>query len=140
MKIDTDLLITGAGPFGLSVAAYAAHRGLNYRCVGAPMEFWRASMPKGMYLRSACDWHLDPIGIDTIEANHALGLKADYSDFSLPAAIMHELGISKVRLLSNNPHKLRARSDAGIEVVSRVHAKLRQTRMPSLTCERRRKE
>jgi cation diffusion facilitator CzcD-associated flavoprotein CzcO len=67
MKIDTDLLIIGAGPFGLSVAAHAAHRGLDYRCVGAPMEFWRAHMPKGMYLRSACDWHLDPDGIDTIE-------------------------------------------------------------------------
>ena len=65
-------------------------------------------------------YELQDAGIDTIEANHALGLKADYRDFSLPAAILHELGISKVRLLSNNPHKLRALSDAGIEVVTRV--------------------
>ena len=68
MNVDTDLLIIGAGPFGLSVAAHAAHRGLDYRCVGIPMEFWRANMPTGMYLRSACDWHLDPDGIDTIES------------------------------------------------------------------------
>ena len=32
------------------------------------MEFWRKNMPKGMFLRSACDWHLDPLGVHTIEA------------------------------------------------------------------------
>ena len=68
MKTETDLLIIGAGPFGLAVAADATHRGMNYRIVGKPMEFWIANMPKGMYLRSACDWHLDPAGIDTIES------------------------------------------------------------------------
>lgn len=68
MKIETDLLIIGAGPFGLAVAAYAAHRGMNYRIVGQPMGFWISNMPKGMYLRSACDWHLDPVGVDTIES------------------------------------------------------------------------
>jgi 3,4-dihydroxy-2-butanone 4-phosphate synthase/GTP cyclohydrolase II len=59
-------------------------------------------------------------GLDTVEANQALGFMADYRDFSLPAAILHELGISRVRLLSNNPHKSRALSDAGIEVVAQV--------------------
>jgi 3,4-dihydroxy 2-butanone 4-phosphate synthase/GTP cyclohydrolase II len=59
-------------------------------------------------------------GLDTVEANHALGFEADCRDFSFPAAILHELGISKVRLLSNNPHKSRALSDAGIEVVAQV--------------------
>src|SRR6266436_4356481 len=44
---------------------------------------------------------LQDAGLDTIEANHALGFKADYRDFSLPAAILHELGVSQVRLLSN---------------------------------------
>src|SRR6267142_976048 len=59
-------------------------------------------------------------GLDTVEANHALGFAADCRDFSLPSAILHELGISRVRLLSNNPHKSRALSDAGIEVVAQV--------------------
>jgi cation diffusion facilitator CzcD-associated flavoprotein CzcO len=68
VTIDTDLLIIGAGPFGLSMAAYAAHWRLDYRSIGKPMEFWKSHMPKGMYLRSACDWHLDPVGIDTIES------------------------------------------------------------------------
>ena len=59
-------------------------------------------------------------GLDTVDANHALGFMADCRDFRLPAAILHELGVSRVRLLSNNPHKSRALSDAGIEVVERL--------------------
>jgi 3,4-dihydroxy 2-butanone 4-phosphate synthase/GTP cyclohydrolase II len=59
-------------------------------------------------------------GLDTIEANHALGLKADCRDFTLSTAILRQLGIDRVRLLSNNPAKVRAVIDAGIEVVERV--------------------
>jgi hypothetical protein len=66
VKIDTDLLIIGAGPFGLSMAAYAAHWKLSYRSIGKPMEFWKSNMPREMFLRSGCDWQLDPSGIDTI--------------------------------------------------------------------------
>jgi len=59
-------------------------------------------------------------GYDTVEANEALGFAADYRDFTLPAAILRDLGISQVRLLSNNPQKARVLSDAGIEVVAQV--------------------
>jgi 3,4-dihydroxy-2-butanone 4-phosphate synthase/GTP cyclohydrolase II len=61
------------------------------------------------------DW-----GLDTVEANHALGLAADYRDYALPVAILQELGIKRVRLLSNNPHKVRALVDAKVEVVEQV--------------------
>ena len=59
-------------------------------------------------------------GLDTVDANLALGFMADNRDYSLPAAILHNLGISRVRLLSNNPSKPRALADAGIQVVDRV--------------------
>lgn len=59
-------------------------------------------------------------GFDTVEANHALGFASDYRDFTLPAAILRDLGISGVRLLSNNPQKARVLSAAGIEVVAQV--------------------
>lgn len=68
MNRDTNLLIIGAGPFGLAVAAQAAHDRINHLIAGRPMEFWRRNMPKGMFLRSACDWHLDPLDVHTIEA------------------------------------------------------------------------
>jgi len=64
---ETDLLIIGAGPFGLSVAAQASHLGIQHVVAGRPMEFWRKNMPAGMYLRSACDWHLDPADVHTID-------------------------------------------------------------------------
>lgn len=66
--METDLLIIGAGPFGLAIAAQAIHDGIKHVIVGKPMEFWRQNMPKGMFLRSACDWHLDPLDVHTIEA------------------------------------------------------------------------
>src|ERR1043166_3268812 len=58
-------------------------------------------------------YELQDAGLDTVDANHALGFRADYRDFSLPAAILYELGVERVRLLSNNPHKSRALSAAG---------------------------
>ena len=63
---------------------------------------------------------LQDTGIDTIEANHALGFKADFRDFSLAAAILHDLRIPRVRLLTNNPRKADALNAAGIEVVERL--------------------
>lgn len=59
-------------------------------------------------------------GLDTVEANHALGFDADCRDFSLPIAILHDLKISRVRLLSNNPEKHPALVRAGIEVTERI--------------------
>ncbi len=59
-------------------------------------------------------------GLDTVEANRQLGFAADCRDFSLPAAILHELGVTKVRLLTNNPNKSWALARAGIKVVAQL--------------------
>jgi len=66
--VKTDVLIIGAGPFGLALAAQASHDQIDHLIVGKPMQFWRDNMPKGMFLRSASDWHLDPLKVETIEA------------------------------------------------------------------------
>jgi GTP cyclohydrolase II len=62
-------------------------------------------------------YELQDAGLDTVEANHALGFKADCRDFSLPAAILRDLGVKRVRLLSNNPRKASALIENGIELV-----------------------
>jgi GTP cyclohydrolase II len=59
-------------------------------------------------------------GLDTIDANHALGFHADCRDFMLPVAILDHLGIHEIRLLSNNPDKCRALAKAGIAVVEQI--------------------
>lgn len=66
-------------------------------------------------------------GLDTVEANHALGFDADYRDFAFAAAILRELGISRVRLLTNNPNKSRALTHAGIEVVEQLACEAQPT-------------
>src|SRR5882757_3356917 len=63
-------------------------------------------------------------GLDTVEANHALGFDADCRDFGLPMAILHDLRISRVRLLSNNPEKHRALVQTGIEVTERISCEM----------------
>jgi GTP cyclohydrolase II len=59
-------------------------------------------------------------GLDTIEANEALGFDADCRDFSLAVAVLHELNIRQVRLMSNNPEKVEALTKGGIEVIELI--------------------
>jgi GTP cyclohydrolase II len=59
-------------------------------------------------------------GMDTIEANEKLGFKSDLREFLLPGEVLKSLGIKEVRLLSNNPEKVKALEKAGIKVVERV--------------------
>jgi GTP cyclohydrolase II len=65
-------------------------------------------------------YELQDSGLDTVEANERLGFKADHREFAMPAGILKTLGVSKVRLLSNNPDKVAALERGGIEVVERV--------------------
>jgi 3,4-dihydroxy-2-butanone 4-phosphate synthase/GTP cyclohydrolase II len=65
-------------------------------------------------------YSLQDDGLDTVEANQALGYPADSRDFKLPVAILQNLGIARVRLLSNNPQKARALIEAGIDVVAQI--------------------
>jgi GTP cyclohydrolase II len=59
-------------------------------------------------------------GLDTIQANEALGFDADCRDFSLAAAVLHELKIRQVRLMTNNPQKVEALTKGGIEIIELI--------------------
>jgi len=59
-------------------------------------------------------------GLDTVEANQALGFAADHRDFNLAVEILRDLGINRVRLLTNNPEKSRALVNAGLAVVEQL--------------------
>ncbi|PVX31746.1 GTP cyclohydrolase II [Pasteurella langaaensis DSM 22999] len=65
-------------------------------------------------------YSLQDKGMDTIEANLALGFKADERNFSVCADMFEQLGVKAVRLLTNNPEKIDTMKNAGINVVERV--------------------
>ena len=65
-------------------------------------------------------YELQDRGMDTVEANEKLGFAADSRDYSFSAAALRLLGVRRVRLLSNNPDKVRQLEGAGIRVVERV--------------------
>lgn len=64
----TELLVVGAGPYGLATASFARDQGIGTVILGRPMGFWRTNMPAGMFLRSGVDWHLDASSVHTFEA------------------------------------------------------------------------
>nr|MDA3903729.1 GTP cyclohydrolase II [Desulfuromusa sp.] len=59
-------------------------------------------------------------GHDTVEANHVLGFKDDLRDYGLGAQILAELGVRKLRLMTNNPKKIVGLEGYGLEIVERV--------------------
>jgi 3,4-dihydroxy 2-butanone 4-phosphate synthase/GTP cyclohydrolase II len=59
-------------------------------------------------------------GMDTVEANIALGFPADMRDYGIGAQILADLGVEKMELMTNNPKKIAGLSGYGIEIVSRV--------------------
>jgi thioredoxin reductase len=84
----TDVVIVGAGPYGLSIAAYLAVRGVSYRIFGDPMSAWANQMPKGMHLKSEgfASSLADPEGRFTFARYcHREGLA--YKDTGLPVSL-----------------------------------------------------
>jgi GTP cyclohydrolase II len=69
-------------------------------------------------------YELQDQGRDTVEANVELGFEADYRGYELPAQVLKLLGVSKVRLMTNNPDKVAALESAGIAVTERVSAEV----------------
>jgi GTP cyclohydrolase II len=69
-------------------------------------------------------YELQDAGRDTVEANVELGYEADYREYELPARVLKMLGVTQVKLMTNNPEKVAALESAGITVSERVSAEV----------------
>ena len=85
------------------------------RDLGAGILIYEQQEGRGIGLMAKLQaYELQDAGLDTVEANERLGFKADHRDFALPGQILKTLGVTKVRLLSNNPEKVEALERAGV--------------------------
>jgi 3,4-dihydroxy 2-butanone 4-phosphate synthase/GTP cyclohydrolase II len=68
-------------------------------------------------------YKLQESGLDTVQANERLGFPMDLREYGLGAQILSDLGVRKIRLLTNNPRKMVGLSGHGLEIVGRVPIK-----------------
>ena len=102
--------LTQMGAEGAGVLLYLNQEG---RGIGLANKMWAYS--------------LQDQGFDTVEANHRLGFEDDERDFRLGAAILRQMGFSAVRLLTNNPAKIRMMEAMGVRVAEHVPLKVGKT-------------
>jgi 3,4-dihydroxy 2-butanone 4-phosphate synthase/GTP cyclohydrolase II len=72
-------------------------------------------------------YELQEQGHDTVEANERLGFRADHRSYGVGAQILRDLGVRKMRLMTNNPNKYIALSGYGLEIVERVALEIEPT-------------
>jgi len=88
---------------------------------GGAVLYLRGQEGRGIGLAAKiAAYALQDEGSDTVEANQQLGLPVDARDYSAAIAMLNELGLTRLRLLTNNPAKVEALSSHGIEVIERV--------------------
>ena len=92
---------------------------------GAGIRLYEQQEGRGIGLMAKLKaYQLQDQGMDTVEANVELGYRADCRAFELPAEVLKLLGVSAVRLMTNNPEKVAALESGGIAVVERISAEV----------------
>src|ERR1700733_9635394 len=83
-----DVAIIGAGPYGLSIAAFLGHTNLQFRIFGNPMQSWRQNMPKGMLLKSDgfASSLYDPDSAFTLQ-HYCDEMNLPYADVGIPVPL-----------------------------------------------------
>ena len=90
---------------------------------GAGILLYEQQEGRGIGLMAKLEaYALQDKGLDTVEANEQLGFRADCREFELPAEVLKLMGITHVRLITNNPEKVAALETAGIRVAQRISA------------------
>jgi len=74
-----------------------------------------------------CAYNLQDKGMDTVEANEALGFAADLRDYGIGAQVLVDLGVKKISLMTNNPRKIVGLDGYGLEVAERISLKIAPT-------------
>ena len=93
--------------------------------VGAGILLYEQQEGRGIGLMAKLKaYELQDQGMDTVEANVELGFAADCRGYELPAEVLKLLGVTAVRLMTNNPEKVAALESAGIDVTERVSAEV----------------
>jgi GTP cyclohydrolase II len=72
-------------------------------------------------------YQLQDGGMDTVQANHHLGFEADLRNYTLCIEVLRHFGVKRLRLMTNNPRKVDALQEAGIDVVKRISIEIPST-------------
>jgi len=103
-----------------------AHKAIGQ--AGAGILIYQLQEGRGIGLMNKLlAYQLQDAGHDTVEANHQLGFEADHRNYALCVEILRYFGVSRLRLMSNNPRKFEALQEAGITIVERMPIEIAPT-------------